>query len=349
MSIRSRLYRGEQEIDFLGRQRIGFVISGVLLLAGMLSLAVQGLDFSIEFEGGIVWEAPADGLTVAEVREEIAPLGLGDATIQRQRPVLGGTGETTIRVAAGADAIDLDRQVAQRLADLTGSDVNDVAINEVGPSWGEEVSRKAQRALVFFLIAVAVYISLRFEWKMAAGALAAVVHDVLFTVGIYSLFGFTVSPATVIAFLTILGYSLYDTVVVFDKVEENVAGLSTAGGSTYSGAVNRSLNQVLMRSVNTSFTSILPVVSILLVGTVLLGAETLRDFAVALLVGMLVGAYSSIAIAAPALAALKEREPRYAGLRQRLESRSGPVADAAGEARTAATLQARGRKRTRRR
>jgi preprotein translocase subunit SecF len=179
---------------------------------------------------------------------------------------------------------------------------------------------------VFFFIAIAIYLSLRFEWKMATAAIIAVVHDILVTVGAYAVTGFEVAPATVIAFLTILGFSLYDTVVVFDKVEENVTGIGATGRETYSGVVNRSMNEVLMRSLNTSFVAVLPVFSLLFVGAYLFGAVTIKDFSLALFIGLLSGAYSSIFVATPILALLKEREPRYAALRQKLAGRAATVA-----------------------
>jgi preprotein translocase subunit SecF len=172
------------------------------------------------------------------------------------------------------------------------------------------------------LVAIFAFIWVRFsEWKMSVAALVALIHDILVTVGVYAVFGFPVTPATVIAFLTILGYSLYDTVVVFDKVDENTKGLAASGRLTYSDTVNLSMNQVLMRSVNTSLVAIMPVFSILIIGSQLLGATTLREFGLALFVGLLTGAYSSIFVASPMLAVLKEREPRYATIRQRIESR----------------------------
>jgi preprotein translocase subunit SecF len=188
------------------------------------------------------------------------------------------------------------------------------------------VSRKALRALILFFLAIAAYLSLRFEYKMAIAAIVAVVHDILITVGAYAVTGFPVTPATVIAFLTILGFSLYDTVVVFDKVDENVAGIGSTGRETYSGVVNRSMNEVLMRSLNTTITAVLPVLSLLVVGAYLFEAVTLKDFALALFIGLATGAYSSIFVATPFLAVLKEREPRYTALRQKLAGRAATVA-----------------------
>jgi preprotein translocase subunit SecF len=204
-------------------------------------------------------------------------------------------------------------------------DIQQVDLSSVSAAWGDEITHKAERALVFFFIALTIYISIRFEWKMAIAAIVAVVHDVLISVGIYSIFGFEVSPATVIAFLTILGYSLYDTIVVFDKVHDNTKRLSTAGKSTYGDIVNLSMNQVLMRSLNTSLAAVLPVLSLLVVGSGIMGAHALQDFALALFVGLITGSYSSIYVATPILAALKEREPRYQAIRQRVGRTSGDI------------------------
>ena len=320
-NIWGRLYHGETDIDFIGRTKLWFAISGVVILIGLISLLTRGLNLGIDFEGGTVWELPQGEASVEDVREALTPLGLEDARIQ----VLGGD---RIRVQAGAleDAEDRQERVEEvraELAEVTGSRENVVNVDEVGPSWGNEITNKAQRALLFFLVAITIYITLRFEWKMALATLAALFHDILVTVGVYSLSGFEVTPATVIALLTILGYSIYDGIVVFDKVEENTRGLAATGRMGYGDVVNLSLNEVLMRSLNTSITALLPILSLLLLGGYVLGAVTLADFALALLVGLAASAYSSIFIASPLLALLKEREPRYKALRQRLETRGG--------------------------
>ena len=220
------------------------------------------------------------------------------------------------------------------LAELTGSSVDDVNLNEVGPTWGEEISEKAIRALIVFMVLVTIYISIRFELKMAIATLAALVHDVIITVGVYSLTQLEVTPATVIAVLTILGYSIYDGIVVFDKVDENTRLVSSTGGLSYGGMINVSLNQALMRSLNTTITALLPVGSLLVVGSWILGASVLEEFAVALLIGLFSGAYSSIFLASPLLALLKEREPRYRDIKRRIDQRGG---DAAVVAATVAT------------
>ncbi|MGH9152931.1 MAG: protein translocase subunit SecF, partial [Acidimicrobiales bacterium] len=318
-SIWARLYNGETSIDFVGRRRLWQVISGVVIAAGMGSLALQGLNFGIDFEGGTAWEVDAPDVSVSDARDALEPLGLADAKVQ----VLGGD---TVRVQADLEDRPEDRdEVSAALGELAGVPPGQVSVNEVGPTWGEEITNKARRALVFFLVAITLYITLRFEWKMAIATLAALFHDILVTVGVYSLSGFEVTPATVIALLTILGYSIYDGIVVFDKIDENTRGLAASGRMTYGDMVNLSLNQVLMRSLNTSITALLPILSLLVVGGRLLGAATLEDFALALLVGLAASAYSSIFIASPLLALLKEREPRYASIKARVLAK-GPAA-----------------------
>ncbi|HWC09688.1 MAG TPA: protein translocase subunit SecF, partial [Acidimicrobiales bacterium] len=329
-----RLYHGETAYDFVGRKRRGFVVSAVVIAVGLVSLLTQGLNYGIDFDGGNSWEVQAPGVSVAEARDALRPLGLGDAKVQ----IAGGD---TVRVQAPHQSREDQAEVSQRLASLANVDASQVSVHDVGPSWGKEVTKKARTALIVFIVLIAIYLSLRFEWKMAVAALAAVLHDILVTVGVYSLSRFEVTPATVVAFLTILGYSLYDTVVVFDRVHENVRGLSASGRLTYSQTVNLSMNQVLMRSVNTSVVAVLPILSVLVVGSGVLGATALEDFALALLVGLLAGTYSSIFIASPILAILKEREPRYANVRHKVEARGGrdaPLTPAA-----AATLGGGGR------
>jgi preprotein translocase subunit SecF len=313
-----RLYHGETTFDFVGKRRIGFLISGILLAVSAVSLLTRDLNLGIDFEGGVAWEFPVQGDFDTDAAGDILSangLNPDDAKIQ----TLGSGGDERIRVQVAPQPQEVQQQVRQAFAEGAGlADVEQVGVTSVGPTWGDEITRKALRALVFFFIAIALYITLRFEWRMALGALAAVVHDVGITVGIYSIFGFEVSPATVVAFLTILGYSLYDTIVVFDKVHENARRYVPSGRVTYSDVVNLSMNQVLMRSLNTTIAALLPVLSLLIVGSMILGAVAIQDFALALFVGLLTGAYSSIYIATPILAALKEREPRHRKLREKL-------------------------------
>jgi preprotein translocase subunit SecF len=315
-----RLFRGETSFDFAGRWRRWFAISGTIIVIGLISLGVRGLNFSIDFKGGTVWDVPTSA-TVSTARAAIgaAVPGFGQSEVQQLTNT--ETGQRTIEVKAAAKLTGDPQTVANvtdALAKMAHVSTNDVQLNEIGPSWGSDITNKAIEAVIIFLVVVTIYIWLRFEGKMALAALVALVHDILVTVGIYSLSGFQVSPDTVIAFLTILGYSLYDTIVVFDRVQENTRGLASSNRMTYSDTVNLSMNQVLARSLNTSLVAILPILSILVIGAWILGATALDDFGLALFVGLTTGAYSSIFIASPLLAIMKEREPRYAEIRRRL-------------------------------
>jgi preprotein translocase subunit SecF len=314
-----RLYHGETNVDFIGRRRVWFALSIVAVLIGSVALLTRGLNLGIDFEGGVVWQVPAGDASIGDARNAVDGFGLGDATIQE----LDGDSGREIRVEAEPVSAGTSDEVTAALARLTGSNVDDVDLTQVGPSWGEQISEKAVRALVVFLVLVTLYITVRFELKMAIPTLVALVHDILITVGVYALFQFDVTPATVIAFLTILGYSIYDGIVVFDKVDENTRRVSSTGGLSYGGMVNVSLNQALMRSLNTTMTALLPVGSLLIVGSWIMGASTLQEFALALLIGLFSGAYSSIFIASPLLAVLKEREPRYRDIKRRIEARGG--------------------------
>ncbi|MEO5680071.1 MAG: protein translocase subunit SecF, partial [Acidimicrobiales bacterium] len=319
----NRLYNGETRIDFIGRQRRGLLLSGVLIGLGLVAILLQGLNFGIEFRGGTSWDVPAD-VSVGRVNTVMGEAGFPNAKVQRFTPA---SGDPFVRASAkveGKDAAARETEslkVRDKLATLTAG--KPVSTTVVGPSWGNEITKKARNALIVFFLVIASYLAIRFEWRMAVAALAAVVHDILVTIGIYALSGLEVTPASVIAFLTILGYSLYDTVVVFDRVDENAKALASTGRATYSDVVNLSMNQTLMRSLNTSLVAILPILSVLVIGTFVLGATTLRDFGMALFIGLVTGAYSSIFIASPLLAWLKEREPRYRQLRARLEQRGG--------------------------
>ncbi len=320
-----RLYRGETDADFVGRAKVWFAISGAVILIGIVSLFTRELNLGIDFEGGTSWELPAGELGVEEARDAIGEVGITEADVQTLTDDAG----QRIRVQAERGEEVVTQRVATALAEAAGVDPDLVDVQDVSPSWGDEITEKALRALLVFLVVVSIFITLRFEFKMALATLAALVHDLLVVVSVYSIFGFPVTPATVIAILTILGYSIYDGIVVFDRVDENAKLLVNNSRITYSGMVNASLNQVLMRTLNTSITALIPIASLLVVGSVILGAGTLQEFALALFVGQLSGAYSSIFIASPLLAILKEREPKLAALKQRL---GGSTASGAGEA-----------------
>ncbi len=303
MSVFRKLNRAETNIDFVGHKKRWFTISAVLILISLVSFGVRQLNLGIEFEGGLELQTPNPaGATVAEVRSSLEEIGVDDATIQ----VLGD-GES-FRVTTGVLDVNIENAAVDAIAEVTGVERNDVSISAVGPSFGALILQRSLLALAVFLAVVVVFISWRLEFKMALAGIAALFHDLVITVGVYSLTGFEVTPATVVAILTILGYSLYDTVVVFDKVEELVA---EDDKSSYSDIVNRAMNSVLGRSLSTSLTSLLPIGSILFVGSFILGASTLREFALALFVGITAGTYSSIFIAAPLLATWKEREEEW--------------------------------------
>jgi preprotein translocase subunit SecF len=306
-----RLFEGQTAIDFVGRRRVGVIISSVLLVATIVSLLVQGLNLGIDFEGGVSWDVPAAEFTIDDAEQVLADEGIStEGARLQEREAIGG--ETFIKVQVGDQPEEVVAALRDVFANAAGVDPTEVNVNLVSSSWGSEITGTAVRALLIFLAVVAIFISIRFEWRMAVAAIAAMVHDVLISVGIYSIFQFIVTPPTVIAFLTILGYSLYDTIVVFDRVKENEARFA-AQKPPYDDIINVSMNQVLMRSLTTSFSSVVPVMSLLFVGAGLLGQSTLAEFALALLVGMLTGVYSSIFVASPLLGVLKTTDANWKG------------------------------------
>ncbi|MGA9595461.1 MAG: protein translocase subunit SecF [Acidimicrobiia bacterium] len=328
MSVWTDLYRGETEFDFVRHRRRFFVISGIVILVSLFSLMFRGLNGSIDFTGGAVIDAPnQSGQVVAGYRDGLATIGEEGARVQIRTE---SDGSETAIIQTGALSVEQRDQLVATVADVAGVDPNDLSIESTGPTFGSEITRRAIEALVIFLLVVALYITWRFEWKMSAAALTALFHDLIVTAGVYSLVGFEVTPATVIAILTILGYSLYDTVVVFDKITENVHELGNR--NTFTEITNLSMNQVLMRSLNTSLTSLLPIGSLLFVGSYLLGAATLRQFALALFIGIAAGTYSSIFVASPLLTAWKETEPQWQRMQRRAERRTGDTTVVAAEA-----------------
>ncbi|HEY8081059.1 MAG TPA: protein translocase subunit SecF, partial [Acidimicrobiales bacterium] len=310
--------------DFVGRKKTWFAISAAIIVLGMSALVVKGLNYGIDFKGGSTWQVIAPNVSQQEAVNAVTKAGLTNPIVQ----ILGAsTSKPTVEVQADTNGLTpaelnkLSIKVVAALAGLGKTLPKNVSSSFVGPTWGGEVTKKALQALIAFFIAVVAYISVRFEPKMAAAAFLAMLHDLAITVGIYAIFGFEVTPDTVIAVLTILGYSLYDTVVVFDRVRDNTKPFAASGRMTYSAMVNLSMNQTLARSINTSMVAILPVLAVLLIGAELLGASTLQNYGVALTVGLLSGAYSSIFIAAPLLAIMKEREDKYKVIRQRLTTK----------------------------
>jgi len=319
MGALSNLYRGRNDIDFPRVWRPIVALSVALVVASILSIVFRGLNLSIDFEGGAVWEIPSKTMTVTEATDVLGTFKKADGA--KVQVVTDANGKRIVRVQADSKNIRESQKIAAKLAEKANVGIEDVATNTVGPSWGKEITGKAVQSLVVFLLLVAGYIAWQLEWQMAVAALIGVTHDIIATVGIYSIFHFEVTPATVISFLTILGYSLYDTIVVYDRVKENSARYERSGQFTYTGMMRRSLNQVLMRSVNTTMVSLLPVLSMMVVGAVILDQPVLRDFSLALLIGLFFGAYSSICVSSPLLVWLREREPRYQRIRARAVER----------------------------
>jgi preprotein translocase subunit SecF len=315
-----QLFRGYRTPAFriVQRRTAWFVLSGVVIGLALIGMVARGLNYSIDFSGGsLIQYRNAAGVEVEEVRGLLAdaPYGRGDAEIQ----IVSGDQIQIRTTALTEDLTPTERtRLVDALAAQAGVSSDEVSTTVVGPTWGREITRQAVIGLVIVLLAIALYVTLRFEWKMAIGALVAMVHDVVITAGVYALTGREVSPATVIAILTILGFSLYDTVVIYDKVQENAETPAVIAKDTYEGMANYSMNHVLMRSVNTSLVVVLPILSLLL-----FGGETLKDFAFAMLIGVITGAYSSIFVAVPILVVLKEREPKWSQHRARLEGRAG--------------------------
>ena len=320
-----RIYRGETNVDFIGRRKVWFALSALVVGLCVLTLGTQGLNYGIEFEGGVQLQAEiaedgplagaGDQEVIAAVRESLAEEGAESSQIQ-----VATSGSSRTVLVQTKEVADPERQAAviAAVSRTVGASPAETDSQRIGSQWGGEITAKAIRALIIFFIVVFAFISWRFEVKMAVAALIALVHDMTITAGIYSLLGFEVTPSSVIALLTILGYSLYDTVVVFDKVEEDTSAYAATGRMTYQDAANRALNEVFMRSLNTSLSTILPVAALLLIGAGLLGASTLEDLALALLIGLIVGSYSSVFLATPILSLWKEREPRYRNVREKV-------------------------------
>jgi preprotein translocase subunit SecF len=316
-----RLYTGEVSIDFVGRRKIWYSIAAVAIVISVAALVLRPLHFGIEFEGGVEFRAKVEDPTraVPALQEAVAATGLED------NPVVTRSGDG-VRVQTEAMPAAGVATVSRALEDAGASSVSS---EYVGPSWGRAVAERALLGLAVFLVLVVLFIGLYFrEWKMSVAAVAALAHDVLITVGVYALAGFEVTPATVTGLLTILGYSLYDTVVVFDKVRENTRGAARSARRSYAESANLAVNQTLVRSINTSIAALLPVAAILYVGRTRLGSGPLEDLALALFVGIAAGTYSSVFLATPMLVQLKEREPAVREQARRVASRRATAAPA---------------------
>lgn len=322
-SLGRRLYRGEVNVDFVGKQKLWYALSAFLIAASLLGIFTQGLNLGIEFRGGSMFTFKAPSATIEEVRTTALEGGAHQVIVQSTNT----SWRVTTESLPPAEITAMQRTIAERF----GLPRDQVSIQLIGGSWGGEVSRKALIGLAVFMLAIILYLTMAFEWKMALSAIVALLHDLVITAGVYAWSNFEVTPATVLGFLTILGYSLYDAVVVFDMIKEVTAKLGSASKMTYSMAANNALNHTLIRSLNTSLVAILPVAAILFIGTTLLGAGTLKDLSLALFVGMIVGTYSSLCVATPMLVTLKEREPKYQEIAKRLAARGARDAKGGAE------------------
>jgi preprotein translocase subunit SecF len=321
------LYTGERSIDFVGRKWLWYAISGAIVVLAILGLTVKGLNYGIEFTGGTQYKVTiADGATqqqADDVREAVGGLGIQNA----DAPVVSTSGQNSILIQVEELSDAESAKVTQTIGDTLNVTQDDISQDQIGASWGDEVKNRALLGLVVFLVLVLLFIWAYFrEWKMSAAAIVALAHDVVITVGVYAWSGFEVTPATVTGLLTILGFSLYDTVVVFDKIRENTKNLR-ASRTTYAKAANLALNQTLVRSINTSLVALIPVGAILYVSAVQLGASSLKDLALALFVGMAAGTYSSIFIATPLLVHLKSNETEIVMAERRAKARERRQAD----------------------
>ncbi|KQS97183.1 protein translocase subunit SecF [Cellulomonas sp. Leaf395] len=299
------LYTGRRSYDIVGRRKIWFTISTILVILSAIFLIKPGLNPGIEFRGGS--EFVVSG--VSDTDQQLA-IETVTAVAPDEQPKVTTVGNESLRIQTSTLTNDEVTEVKNALAEAYDVPVTNVTSSFIGPSWGKDISQKALTGIVVFLLLATVVMTIYFRnWRMAAAALIALFHDLLITVGVYAAIGWEVTPATVIGFLTILGYSIYDTVVVFDKVRENTADTLTQTRYTYAEKANLAVNQTLVRSINTSVVALLPVGAILFVGAFLLGAGTLRDIALALFVGMLIGTFSSVFLATPFEVVLRQREP----------------------------------------
>ncbi|TPQ19885.1 protein translocase subunit SecF [Streptomyces sporangiiformans] len=329
-NLGARLYRGEVGYDFVGKRKIWYGVSILITITAILGLGVRGLNMGIEFEGGAVFTTPKTSISASKGEEYAEKASGHDAIVQKL-----GSGGLRIQIA-GVDPSTSDQIKAELSKDLK-VDSENIAADLVGPSWGEQIANKAWQGLAIFMILVVIYLAIAFEWRMALAALVALVHDITITVGIYALVGFEVTPGTVIGLLTILGYSLYDTVVVFDSLKEQSKDLTKQTRWTYSEVANRSINSTLVRSINTTVVALLPVAGLLFIGGGVLGAGMLNDISLSLFVGLAAGAYSSIFIATPLVADFKEREPQMKALKKRVLAKRASAA-AKGESQEAPVL-----------
>lgn len=318
-SMGARLYRGEVGYDFVGKRMLWYGVSILITITAIAGLMVQGLNMGIEFKGGVVVTTPKLSVSTEEARETAEE-------VSGHIPIVQELGSGGLRIQISDVTTSESNKIKSELASDFGVATNDLTADIVGPSWGEQIANKAWTGLGVFMVLVVVYLAIAFEWRMAIAALIALIHDLTITVGIYALVGFEVTPGTVIGLLTILGYSLYDTVVVFDGLKEASKDITKQTRWTYSEIANRSLNSTLVRSINTTVVALLPVAGLLFIGGGVLGAGMLNDISLSLFVGLAAGAYSSIFIATPLVADLKEREPQMKALKKRVLAKRAQAA-----------------------
>lgn len=312
-ALGNRLYTGETSVDFVGKRKIWYLMSLLIVLVAAAGVFVRGINLGIEFEGGAKFTVPST-TSVENARSIVKDAGI----------------ETALIVSVGNERLEIQTppleqdQIENFISKISTDfkvDKSTITTQSVGPSWGADITRQALIGLGVFLLLVILFLTIYFEIRMAIAAIVALLHDLLITIGVYAITGFEVTPATVIGVLTILGYSLYDTVVVFDKVKENTRGILAQSRLNYQEAANLALNQTLIRSINTSIVALLPVAAILIVGVGILQAGTLKDLALALFVGIAAGTYSSVFIATPLLVQLKENQPEIISLKNRVHAR----------------------------
>ncbi|HZC72456.1 MAG TPA: protein translocase subunit SecF [Jatrophihabitans sp.] len=329
MSFLRKLYRGETRINFIGTRRRWYAASGVIVLVCVLSLIFRGFNEGVEFKGGSSFQIPAAGITSDQAQRAFTNAGAPPG----EAPQVVGSGSSK-QIVVNTRTLQPAEQnhVVESVAAALGIKKSDISPKTFSSRWGHDTTVKALQGLVIFLIAVSIYMSLRFQWRMAVGGMIALAHDLIVAAGVYSIAGFELTPSTIVGLLTILGFSLYDTVVVYDKVAENAKDILAGSRMTFSEAANLAVNQTLMRSINTSLIALLPVAGLLFVGAGMLGVGTIKDLALILFVGLASGAYSSLFLATPIVVDLTERAPEYKALTKRVVAKRSSEARKAEEA-----------------
>lgn len=328
-SLAHRLYTGDLSYDFVGKRKQWYIVSAVIVAICLLAIAIRGLNLSIDFTGGSEFTVPTQVTATAvddyrnAVQDDSGLPDLGEVKVN-------SVGDSQVRIQVRALNAEEINQMTSFLAQKAGIETEQVTNNLIGPYWGQQITQQGIIALLVFMALVALMIAVYFRnWKMSAAALIALVHDLILTVGVYAILQFAFTPATLIGVLTILGYSLYDTVVVFDKVRDNTTEI-TKQSRSFATASNLAINQVLVRSINTTIIGVLPVAALLAAGVFILGTGPLKDLGLAMFVGMIAGAYSSLFLAAPMFVQMKEREPEIIAHNKRLAKRGAkaPAAEA---------------------